>query len=81
MVINADQIDTLINAEFPFSRDYLFLNHAAVSPWPKRTAEAIKSFADENVLTGPVHYPRWQTVEQGLREQLAAMHEDPLDPG
>lgn len=73
MVINADQIDTLINAEFPFSRDYLFLNHAAVSPWPKRTAEAIKSFADENVLTGPVHYPRWQTVEQGLREQLAEL--------
>jgi len=73
MSINADQLDTLISAEFPFSRDYLFLNHAAVSPWPTRTAEAIKAFADENVLTGPVHYPRWQAVEQGLREQLGEL--------
>jgi len=73
MTIDPDQLDTLIAAEFPFSRDYVFLNHAAVSPWPTRTAEAIKSFADENVLTGPVHYPRWQAVEQRLRGQLAGL--------
>jgi len=73
MAINPDQFDSLISTEFPFSRDYTFLNHAAVSPWPTRTAKAIKSFADENVLTGPVHYPRWQAVEQRLRGQLAGL--------
>ena len=73
MTINPDQLDKLIDTEFPFSRDYTFLNHAAVSPWPTRTAAAIKSFADENVLTGPIHYPRWMTVEQHLREQLSQL--------
>ena len=30
-------------------------------------------FAEENVLTGPLHYPRWQAVEQTLREQLSKL--------
>jgi len=65
--------DTLITNEFPFSSDYTFLNHAAVSPWPRRTARAIQAFADENVHTGPVFYPRWMAVEDNLRKQLAEL--------
>ena len=65
--------ENLIGVEFPFSSDYTFLNHAAISPWPQRTARAIQAFADENVHTGPVFYPRWMAVEQQLRQQLCEL--------
>jgi selenocysteine lyase/cysteine desulfurase len=32
--------------EFPVARDKIFLGHAAVSPLPRRVAEAVKEFAD-----------------------------------
>ena len=59
-----------ISQEFPQREGLTYLNHAGVAPWPKRTAEAIKRFADENVRQGPVDYARWLEVEKELREQL-----------
>jgi len=73
MNIEHSQHDRLIENEFPFSSDYTFLNHAAVSPWPRRTAKAVQRFADENVHTGPVFYPRWMAVEEKLRQQLCEL--------
>ncbi len=61
----------LINEEFPLQPDISYLNHAAVSPWPSRTAAAITTFARENEQLGASHYPRWLEVEQHLRERLA----------
>lgn len=63
----------LIDTEFPLQSDISYLNHAAVSPWPARTAEAVISFARENQHTGASHYPRWLEVEQCLRERLARL--------
>jgi cysteine desulfurase/selenocysteine lyase len=57
--------------EFPQREDLIYLNHAAVSPWPLRTAETVKRFAEENVREGSRHYPEWLQVEQRLRERLA----------
>ncbi len=57
--------------EFPLRSDTLYLNHAAVSPWPKRTAEAVQSFCSENISTGARYYPNWLKTEQQLRQQLA----------
>lgn len=62
-----------LSDEFPLERDTLYLNHAAVSPWPRRAAEAVRRFADECTHTGARFYPRWLEVEQRLREQLAAL--------
>lgn len=56
--------------EFELSRDICHLNHAAVGPWPKRTVEAVRRFADENGTHGSQHYDRWLKTEQALREQL-----------
>ena len=56
--------------EFPQAPGLLYLNHAAVSPWPKRSADAVARFAQENVLTGARDYPNWLQVEQRLRERL-----------
>ncbi len=35
-------------SEFQISNDIHYHNHAAVSPWPVMTANAIKQFADDN---------------------------------
>jgi cysteine desulfurase/selenocysteine lyase len=56
--------------EFPQAPGLLYLNHAAVSPWPQRSADAVNRFAQENVSVGARDYPTWLTVEQRLRERL-----------
>lgn len=55
--------------EFPLAPGMIYLNHAAVAPWPRRTAEAVRRFADENMRLGARHYPRWLKTEADLREQ------------
>ncbi|EHQ51682.1 hypothetical protein ECTPHS_03257 [Ectothiorhodospira sp. PHS-1] len=59
-----------MHPEFPLSPDLIHLNHAAVGPWPVRTAQAVAAFAQENTLHGSLHYPRWLAVEKRLRERL-----------
>lgn len=56
--------------EFPLDEDLAYLNHAAVAPWPRRTAEAVTQFAAENIHLGAANYPQWMQVEQQLRERL-----------
>src|SRR3569833_1397851 len=56
--------------EFPLGDGLIYLNHAAVAPWPRRTAAAVQRFAEENVTEGARHYPRWSAVEAALRAQL-----------
>ena len=56
--------------EFNLTPEVIYLNHAAVSPWPSRTAAAVASFAEENRLRGAQYYPQWLVVEQRLRERL-----------
>ena len=56
--------------EFPQAEGLIYLNHAAVAPWPERTAAAVQRFADENVRQGALHYGAWLETETRLREQL-----------
>lgn len=53
--------------EFPVTRHHVYLNHAAVAPWPRCAAEAVIAFADENLHHGAAGYPRWLETEQRLR--------------
>ncbi len=62
--------ETDLVREFPLDEDLIYLNHAAVSPWPQRTSVAVKHFADENTHQGAYHYPDWAKQETQLREQL-----------
>jgi selenocysteine lyase/cysteine desulfurase len=66
-------IDRLISQEFPLDKDMVYLNHAAVSPWPKRTSEAVRAFADENTYFGAQNYPKWLGKEKQLRKQLSSL--------
>lgn len=63
----------LFHAQFPLDPTLSYLNHAAVSPWPKATADAVKAFAEENATTGAQYYPRWLEVEKQLRQKLAQL--------
>lgn len=60
-----------MKAEFDLAKDLLYLNHAAVSPWPQRTVDAVSQFARENGSIGAASYPQWMKVESSLRERLA----------
>lgn len=62
-----------MHPEFPHDPGLIYLNHAAVAPWPRRTGEAIRTFAEENVRRGAAHYPRWMTREAELRRQLQTL--------
>lgn len=59
--------------EFPHLDELIYLNHAAVSPWPQRSSAAAVRFADENMRLGSTHYPKWLLVEQRLKRNLAQL--------
>jgi len=54
--------DNLIEQEFQLEKGLFYLNHAAVSPWPKRTRDIVTAFAEENFSLGSWHYPRWPST-------------------
>lgn len=59
-----------IKEEFPLDSNLVYLNHAAVGVWPRRTADAVKSFAEENMRRGAADYPLWMKTERELRARL-----------
>ncbi len=57
-------------SDFELDDDVIYLNHAAVAPWPRRTAAAVRDFAGENARQGSRNYTGWLETEAQLREQL-----------
>ena len=60
----------LLRKEFPLEEGLIYLNHAAVAPWPARTRDAVRLFAEENSRTGAQHYMTWMKKETELRGQI-----------
>jgi selenocysteine lyase/cysteine desulfurase len=59
--------------QFPVNDQCMYLNHAAVAPWPKCTSSAVQKFAEENCQTGAQNYLVWLKKEQALRIKLAML--------
>jgi len=59
--------------EFPLDPTLIYLNHAAIAPWPRRTARVIQDFAEENMSQGARAYPDWLATEARVREQCRAL--------
>jgi selenocysteine lyase/cysteine desulfurase len=59
--------------EFPITDKLIYLNHAAVAPWPVRTSNAVKAFAEQNNAFGSHYYLDWLRKEKELRQQLATL--------
>lgn len=66
-------LERLLSEEFPLQAELIYLNHAAVAPWPRRAADAVKRFTDENLHYGAAHYAAWQQAERSLRESCARL--------
>ncbi len=59
--------------EFNLDEDVIYLNHAAVAPWPVRAEKAVNAFCRENVTIGSKKYANWLKVEAHLKHQLAQL--------
>jgi len=59
--------------EFAIDEVGLYLNHAAIAPWPRGTMRAVTEFARENLARGPAQYALWIAREAELRRDLAAL--------
>lgn len=58
------------HAEFSLTDNIIYLNHAAVAPWPTRTSKAVAAFAKQNSLYGSQFYVDWLKKQTELRHQL-----------
>ena len=62
-----------MHSDFNLDSNLIYLNHAAVAPWPVRTVEAVKQFAIENGEVGSSRYLEWLKVEQQLKQNIATL--------
>ena len=60
-------------ADFCLDPGIVYLNHAAVAPWPLCTVRAVQDFASENGQSGAMRYPDWLHIESALRGQLRTL--------
>ncbi|MEW8486125.1 MAG: aminotransferase class V-fold PLP-dependent enzyme [Candidatus Thiodiazotropha sp.] len=58
---------------FSLDPSMIYLNHAAVAPWPQRTVAEVMRFAQENGFSGSASYPDWMRVESELRTLMAQL--------
>lgn len=64
-----DSIRTL----FPITQNYVYLNHAAVSPLPAPTIQAINSQLNNVSLNGSLHFRSWVATKERCRYAIAEM--------
>jgi selenocysteine lyase/cysteine desulfurase len=63
----------LYREEFPVTSELVYLNHAAVAPLCRRSAEAMKWLADDALHFGSLHYDKWMAAYEGLRVAAARL--------
>ena len=59
--------------QFPVRDNLIYLNHAAVAPFPRCTADAIRHLADDCLNWGSLHYSEWLDVYEGVRVAAARL--------
>jgi cysteine desulfurase / selenocysteine lyase len=59
--------------QFPVRKRLIYLNHAAVSPLPRRAAEAMQWLAADALEFGSLHYGQWLETYEGLRSAAARL--------
>lgn len=65
--------EAVLDGQFPNRENRLYVNHAAISPWPRCTAGAVAAFARENRDDGPAAYADWLRLAEALRERVAGL--------
>ncbi len=59
--------------EFPVRDRYVYLNHAATGPLPRRAAQAMQAMAADQMAAGSVHYAGWLECYSELRRKAATL--------
>src|SRR5437899_6490154 len=59
--------------QFPVRENLVYLNHAAVAPLPRVSAEAMQHLAEDALHWGSLHYRDWLDVYDGLRVAAARL--------
>jgi selenocysteine lyase/cysteine desulfurase len=62
-----------MTTDFDLDPDLIYLNHAAIAPWPSRTVKAVAQLSSELGRLGSQRYPHWLQTEQRLRERAARL--------
>ncbi len=63
--------DALRRSEFPVAERWAYFDHAAVAPLPRRSADALRGWADDQMANGVVGWLDWERKLGGLRRDLA----------
>jgi cysteine desulfurase / selenocysteine lyase len=64
---------TALRDLFPITKRYTYLNHAAVSPLPLPTLEAVEAQLRDVHENGSVNFRNWLTVKEQARRLLASL--------
>ncbi len=59
--------------EFPVTAELIYLNHAAVAPLCRRSADAMKRLAEDACTHGSLHYDKWMQTYDALRISAAQL--------
>jgi len=62
-----------LRALFPVTKEFVYLNHAAVSPPPSATIQAVKAQLDDASENGSVNYRNWVATRDRARRLAADM--------
>jgi selenocysteine lyase/cysteine desulfurase len=65
--------DALRAAEFPVTEHWAYFDHAAVSPLPRRSGQAMRAWVEEQEQNGVVHWPEWEKKLDGIRRNVARL--------
>lgn len=60
-------------SQFPVREHLIYLNHAAVAPLCKPSADAMKRLADDCLAFGSLHYDEWLAAYEALRVAAARL--------
>ena len=60
-------------AEFPVTRRWAYMNHAAVAPLSRRAANAIQGIVEDVALHGAAYSRHWDETYEGVRRSAARM--------
>ena len=62
-----------IRSLFPITQNYIYMNHAAVSPLSTRVRDAMASLADDVMRHGTAHYEDWYRTYDKVRSSAARL--------
>jgi selenocysteine lyase/cysteine desulfurase len=59
--------------EFPVTRRWVYLDHAAVSPLPRRAGDQLRAWTDSQEQDGVIPWPDWEQKLEESRDRIAAL--------